>query len=35
MAERLKEKLLEKSRLIDLIVGPDNYRSLPGLLSSI
>ena len=32
MAERLKEKLLEK---VDLVAGPDSYRSLPSLLSAI
>jgi tRNA-2-methylthio-N6-dimethylallyladenosine synthase len=29
MAERLKEKLLEKQKLVDIIVGPDAYRALP------
>lgn len=32
MAERLKEKLLEK---VDLVAGPDSYRSLPDLLKNI
>ena len=32
MAERLKEKLLEK---VDLVAGPDSYRSLPALLKAI
>jgi tRNA-2-methylthio-N6-dimethylallyladenosine synthase len=32
MAERLKSQLLEKDRLVDLVVGPDAYRSLPQLL---
>ena len=32
MAERLKEKLLEK---VDLVAGPDSYRSLPTLLKAI
>ena len=32
MAERLKEKLLEK---VDLVAGPDSYRSLPDLLKAI
>jgi len=35
MAERLKEKLLEEEKIIDLIAGPDSYRDLPGLLSSV
>ncbi len=33
MAERLKAKLLEQERLVDLVVGPDAYRSLPQLVS--
>lgn len=32
MAERLKAKLLEEEKLVDLVVGPDAYRSLPGLI---
>ena len=32
MAERLKEKLLEK---VDLVAGPDSYRSLPELLKAV
>lgn len=32
MAERLKSKLLEEEKLIDLVVGPDAYRSLPTLI---
>jgi tRNA-2-methylthio-N6-dimethylallyladenosine synthase len=35
MAERLKEKLLEQEKHIDLIVGPDGYRSLPQLLEQV
>lgn len=33
MAERLKEQLLEKDTIVDVIAGPDSYRSLPYLLS--
>ena len=33
MAERLKDKLLEKERSVDVIAGPDSYRQLPFLLS--
>jgi tRNA-2-methylthio-N6-dimethylallyladenosine synthase len=32
MAERLKAKFLEEEQLVDLVVGPDAYRSLPGLI---
>lgn len=32
MAERLKSRLLEEERLVDLVVGPDAYRSLPDLI---
>ncbi|MDQ3682752.1 MAG: tRNA (N6-isopentenyl adenosine(37)-C2)-methylthiotransferase MiaB, partial [Bacteroidota bacterium] len=32
MAERLKFKFLEEEKLVDLVVGPDAYRSLPGLI---
>ncbi|OMJ16728.1 CDK5 regulatory subunit-associated protein 1 [Smittium culicis] len=33
MAERLKDKLLEQDKLVDVVCGPDAYRSLPRLLS--
>jgi tRNA-2-methylthio-N6-dimethylallyladenosine synthase len=33
MAERLREKLLEEEQLVDLVVGPDAYRTLPNLLA--
>ncbi|MBZ5855820.1 tRNA (N6-isopentenyl adenosine(37)-C2)-methylthiotransferase MiaB [Flavihumibacter profundi] len=32
MAERLKAKLLEEEKLVDLVVGPDAYRTLPYLI---
>ncbi len=35
MAERLKEKLLEQEKLVDLVVGPDAYRELPALLKTV
>jgi tRNA-2-methylthio-N6-dimethylallyladenosine synthase len=33
MAERLKAKLLEQEKLVDIVVGPDAYRDLPNLLA--
>ena len=32
MAERLKSKLLDEEKLVDIVVGPDAYRTLPGLI---
>ena len=32
MAERLKEALIERENLVDLVVGPDAYRDLPVLI---
>jgi tRNA-2-methylthio-N6-dimethylallyladenosine synthase len=32
MAERLKAKLLEEEKLVDIVIGPDAYRSLPALV---
>src|SRR5207253_4585047 len=33
MAERLKSKFLEEEKLVDIVVGPDAYRTLPQLIS--
>ena len=33
MAERLKEKIIEKEKMVDVVCGPDAYRDLPRLLS--
>jgi tRNA-2-methylthio-N6-dimethylallyladenosine synthase len=33
MAERLKEKVLETEKLVDIVVGPDAYRGLPLLVT--
>lgn len=33
MAERLKAKFLEEEKLVDLVVGPDAYRTLPNLVT--
>jgi tRNA-2-methylthio-N6-dimethylallyladenosine synthase len=35
MAERLRDDLLEKEKIVDLIVGPDEYRRLPYLIENI
>lgn len=35
MAERLKSKLLEQEKLVDLVVGPDAYKDLPNLLAKV
>ncbi len=35
MAERVKGKLLEEEKLVDLVVGPDAYRDLPNLLQEL
>ena len=35
MAERLKEELLERERVVDIVAGPDAYRDLPRLLSAV
>lgn len=35
MAERLKSKLLEQEKLVDIVVGPDAYRDLPNLLAKV
>ena len=32
MAERLKEKIVEQSKAVDVVCGPDSYRLLPSLL---
>ena len=33
MAERLKEKLMEQEKLVDMVLGPDAYRDLPKLVA--
>jgi len=35
MAERMREELLEKKKVVDLVVGPDAYRTLPELLEKV
>ncbi len=34
MAERLKAKLLDEEKLVDIVVGPDAYRDLPNLINN-
>ena len=35
MAQRMKDRLLSRASHVDLVVGPDEYRGLPGALSGI
>lgn len=35
MAERLKARFLEEEKLVDVVVGPDAYRDLPGLIGKV
>jgi tRNA-2-methylthio-N6-dimethylallyladenosine synthase len=35
MAERLKTKLLEEEKMVDIVAGPDAYRDLPNLLKEV
>ncbi len=35
MAERIKISLLEEEKLVDLIAGPDAYRSLPSMVEEV
>ena len=35
MAERLKSRLLEEGGSVDIVVGPDGYRSLPTLMKAV
>lgn len=35
MAERLKSKVLEEEKLVDIVAGPDSYRSLPDLIEEV
>lgn len=34
MAERLRSKLIEEEKIVDLIVGPDEYRRIPELIDN-
>lgn len=33
MAERLKDELIEREQMVDIVVGPDAYRTLPQLVA--
>jgi tRNA-2-methylthio-N6-dimethylallyladenosine synthase len=35
MAERLKTKLIEEEKIVDLVAGPDAYRTLPELIAQV
>lgn len=35
MAERLKVKLIEEEKIVDLVAGPDSYRDIPNLLAKL
>jgi tRNA-2-methylthio-N6-dimethylallyladenosine synthase len=35
MAERLKTKLIDEEKIVDLVAGPDAYRDLPSLLDEV
>jgi tRNA-2-methylthio-N6-dimethylallyladenosine synthase len=35
MAERLKEKLLNEEKVVDIVAGPDSYRDLPNLVRNV
>ena len=35
MAERLKTKILDEEKVVDLVCGPDAYRDLPRMLADI
>jgi tRNA-2-methylthio-N6-dimethylallyladenosine synthase len=35
MAERMKERLLEEEKVVDIVVGPDAYRDIPSLLEEV
>jgi tRNA-2-methylthio-N6-dimethylallyladenosine synthase len=35
MAERIKDDILVKEKLVDIVVGPDAYRDIPNLISEV
>ncbi len=34
MAERMRNKLIEEKKIVDLVVGPDEYRKVPSLIEN-
>lgn len=35
MAERIRKKIIEQEQLVDIVVGPDAYRSIPQLIDEV
>ncbi len=35
MAERIREKIMDQEKLVDIVAGPDAYRDLPNLLNEV
>lgn len=35
MAERVRDQIIDREKLVDLVVGPDAYRDIPNLLSEV
>lgn len=35
MAERIKDRIIEQQKLVDIVVGPDAYRDIPNLLAEV
>src|SRR5690625_7313672 len=35
MAERVRDQIIEKEKLVDIVAGPDAYRDIPSLLQQV
>ena len=35
MAERIKDRIIDQEKLVDIVVGPDAYREIPNLLKEV
>jgi len=35
MAERIREKIMDQEKLVDIVAGPDAYRDLPNLINEV